>query len=115
MEEILGKLVQTPKICSAYLVGKDGLVIYKAGENILDEELLGVTGSEIYNIAEAGVEERFNMGELQIVTIESALGKLFLHKLNEMVFLTIYTNSDINLGLIRWLIQEAGRKLKDLI
>ncbi|MEW6283140.1 MAG: roadblock/LC7 domain-containing protein [Candidatus Eremiobacterota bacterium] len=113
MEDILEGLNQTPGVQGSLIVGKDGLVIASSGDMAQDPDFLGATTAEIFSAAESGVMERFERGELELLSLEATGGHLFFKNINEVTYLLVLTREDVNLGLIRFDIRRAAQQLQE--
>ncbi len=114
METILEDLNRNPAIEGALVVGaQDGLVIAAAGDTEPDPDFLAAESMEMYLNAATGLEEKYNRGQLELLTLEGERGRMFIKTITPEFFLLVLANKDTNLGLIRLDIDQAGEALKE--
>ena len=63
--------------------------------------------------AEAGMRDKFERGELGMLSLEADNGHLFLRSINEVTYLLVLTGTEVSLGMIRYGLQQAGQALKE--
>lgn len=113
MDEVLEELNETPGVQGSLIVGMDGLVIVSAGETEPDPDFLGAETAELFKVAEAGMTEKFERGAVGMLSLEGENGHIFLKGINEVTYLMVLTNNDVNLGLVRYDINKASARLKE--
>jgi uncharacterized protein len=115
MEEILESLTQVNGIQGTLIVGKDGLVIAYSGDIKTDPDFLGATIADFFTTAENITDEKFAMGNLERLCIETNSSKFFLNNINSDTFLVIITEEQVNIGLIRMEMKAAAESLKEVL
>jgi predicted regulator of Ras-like GTPase activity (Roadblock/LC7/MglB family) len=115
MEELLENLIQVPGMMGTLIVGKDGLVIAFAGDINTDPDFLGATMADFFGSAESMMQDKFEQGELGMLSIESEKGKFNVIGINESTFLVTIAQSSANLGLTRWETKVAAEKLREML
>lgn len=113
MEDVLEKINQTPGVEASLIVGKDGLLITSLGDAEPDPDFLGAETAELLQSAEAGMQEKFEKGELGMMSLEAENGHIFLKSINEVTYLMVLTNTDVSLGMVRYTINNASKTLKE--
>lgn len=115
MENILEELNQTPGILGSLIIGRDGLVIIPMWETEIDTDIVGADSADLYNTAETMVSEKFSLGSLDSITLESEEAKFILKSVDDATFLVVATAPRVNLGLIRIEMKAAAEKLKEVL
>jgi predicted regulator of Ras-like GTPase activity (Roadblock/LC7/MglB family) len=113
MEDVLEKINQTPGVEASLIVGKDGLLITSLGDALPDPDFLGAETAELLQSAEAGMHDKFEKGELGMMSLEAKNGNIFLKSINEVTYLMVLTDTDVSLGMIRYAINGASQELKE--
>lgn len=113
MEDVLEKINQTPGVEASLIVGKDGLLITSLGDARPDPDFLGAETAELLQSAESGMHDKFEKGELGLMTMEADNGHIFLKSINEVTYLMVVTSTDVSLGMVRYAINGASKELKD--
>lgn len=113
MDDVLELLNQTPGVEASLIVGKDGLLITSLGDAQPDPDFLGVETAEILVGAESGMRDKFEKGELGMVSMEAENGHIFLKSINEVTYLMVVTGVDVSLGMVRYGIDRASASLKE--
>ena len=113
MEDVLERINQTPGVEASLIVGKDGLLITSLGDAEPDPDFLGAETVELLQAAEAGMQEKFEKGELGMMSLEAENGHIFLKSINEVTYLMVLTNTDVSLGMVRYTINNASKTLKE--
>ncbi|MCA9775201.1 MAG: roadblock/LC7 domain-containing protein [Candidatus Eremiobacteraeota bacterium] len=113
MEDVLEKINQTPGVEASLIVGKDGLLITSLGDAEPDPDFLGAETAELLQAAEAGMQDKFEKGELGMMSLEAENGHIFLKSINEVTYLMVLTNTDVSLGMVRYTINNASKTLKE--
>lgn len=113
MEDVLEQINQTPGVEASLIVGKDGLLITSLGDAEPDADFLGAETAELLQTAEAGMQEKFDKGELGMLSLEASNGHIFLKSINEVTYLMVLTGNDVSLGMVRYSIDKAAKTLKE--
>lgn len=113
MDEVLETLNAIPGVEASLIVGKDGLLITALGDARPDPDFLGAETAELLQNAEAGMRDKFDKGELGMLTLEAENGYIFLRSINEVTYLMLLTGNDISLGMVRYGLSQAGKALRD--
>lgn len=113
MEEVLENLNRIPGVEASLIVGKDGLLISALGDARPDPDFLGAETAEFLQNAELSVREKFDRGELGMVTLEADNGHIFLRSINEVTYLMVLAQADVSFGMVRYGLAEAGKALKE--
>jgi predicted regulator of Ras-like GTPase activity (Roadblock/LC7/MglB family) len=113
MEDVLERINQTPGVQASLIVGKDGLLITSLGDAEPDPDFLGAETAELLQSAEAGMQDKFEKGELGMMSLEAENGHIFLKSINEVTYLMVLTNTDVSLGMVRYTINNASKTLKE--
>jgi predicted regulator of Ras-like GTPase activity (Roadblock/LC7/MglB family) len=113
MDEVLETINRIPGVEASLIVGKDGLLITALGDARPDPDFLGAETAELLQTAEAGMRDKFDKGELGMLTLEAENGYIFLRSINEVTYLMVLTGMDISLGMVRYVLAKAGKALKD--
>lgn len=111
MDEVLEELNETPGVQGSLIIGKDGLVIANAGDTEPDPDFLGAETAELFQNAEARMGDKFERGTLGMLSLEADNGHMFLKGINEVTYLLVLTQHEINLGLVRHDIKRASARL----
>jgi len=113
VEDVLERINQTPGVEASLIVGKDGLLITSLGDAEPDADFLGAETAELLQTAEAGMQEKFDKGELGMLSLEASNGHIFLKSINEVTYLMVLTSNDVSLGMVRYSIDKAAKSLKE--
>lgn len=113
MDEVLETLNNIPGVEASLIVGKDGLLITALGETHPDPDFLGAETAELLQSAESGMRDKFEKGELSMVTLEADNGYIFLRSINEVTYLMVLTGHDVSLGMVRYGLTNASQSLKE--
>lgn len=113
MDEVLEMINRTPGVEASLIVGKDGLLITSLGDAQPDPDFLGAETAELLQNAEAGMQEKFEKGELGMMSLEAENGHIFLKSINEVTYLLVLTGIDVSLGMIRYSIDSASKTLRE--
>ncbi|HIB69360.1 MAG TPA: hypothetical protein EYO33_30825 [Phycisphaerales bacterium] len=113
MEDVLEMINRTPGVEASLIVGKDGLLITSLGEAQPDPDFLGAETAELLQNADAGMQEKFEKGELGMMSLEAENGHIFLKSINEVTYLMVLTGTDVSLGMVRYAIDSASKTLKE--
>ena len=113
MDEVLEAINNIPGVEASLIVGKDGLLITALGDAKPDPDFLGAETAELRANAEIGMKEKFDKGELGMVTLEAENGFIFLRSINDVTYLMVLTGLDVSLGMLRYGLAKAGKALKE--
>ena len=113
MEDVLEMINRTPGVEASLIVGKDGLLITSLGDAQPDPDFLGAETAELLQNADAGMQEKFEKGELGMMSLEAENGHIFLKSINEVTYLMVLTGTDVSLGMVRYAIDSAAKTLKE--
>lgn len=113
MDEVLETLNSIPGVEASLIVGKDGLLITALGDVHPDPDFLGAETAELLQSAESGMRDKFEKGELGMLSLEADNGYIFLRSINEVTYLMVLTGSDISLGMVRYGLTKASKLLKE--
>lgn len=113
MDEVLEAINNIPGVEASLIVGKDGLLITALGDAKPDPDFLGAETAELLANAEIGMKEKFDKGELGMVTLEAENGFIFLRSINDVTYLMVLTGLDVSLGMLRYGLAKAGKALKE--
>lgn len=113
MDEVLEILNQTPGVQGSLIVGKDGLLITSLGEAAPDPDFLGAETAELLQSAESGMRDKFERGELGMLSLEAKDGHIFLKSINDVTYLMVLTGTDVSLGMVRYGINKASKSLAE--
>lgn len=113
MEDVLEMINRTPGVEASLIVGKDGLLITSLGDAQPDPDFLGAETAELLQNADAGMQEKFEKGELGMMSLEAENGHIFLKSINEVTYLMVVTGTDISLGMVRHSIDSASKTLRE--
>ncbi len=113
MEDVLEELNRTPGIQGSLIVSKDGLLITSLGEANPDPDFVGAETAELLQTVEVGLKDKFERGELSMMSLEAQDGHIFLKNINEVTYLLVLTSPEITLGMLRYSIDRATNALKD--
>ncbi|MFB6180291.1 MAG: roadblock/LC7 domain-containing protein [Candidatus Nanohalobium sp.] len=112
--EPLNDLGDVQGIKGAAVVRRDGLLIASnLGGDIDDDQVGAMTASTVGSGETAS--EALNMGDVNQVTIESEEGKLISTGAGSEGILTILTEEDVNMGLIKVEMTDAVNKVKQVL
>ena len=113
MDEVLEMINRTPGVEASLIVGKDGLLITSLGDAQPDPDFLGAETAELLQTAEAGMRDKFEKGELGMMSLEADNGFIFLKSINEVTYLMVVTGIDISLGMVRYSIEAGSKTLRE--
>lgn len=115
MESILEELNQVPGIKGSMIIGRDGLVIVPFWDHEIDMDMLGAHSADVFGAAESLMDEKFQFGIIDLLTLETDSAKFFFQTIDESTFLAVAANAQVNLGLIRNEIKAAAEKIKKVL
>ncbi len=110
MYQILEELNKTSGITGSLLVGSDGIIIAADLDTRFQDETVGALAASIVSTVDKSLEKLESVPFKQI-TVEAEKGKLFLADVGVGV-LVVTAEPDVNVGLIRLEIRNAGQKIK---
>ena len=113
MDDVLETLNQTPGVQGSLIVGKDGLLITSLGEAAPDPDFLGAETAELLQSAESGMRDKFERGDLGMMSLEAQNGHMFLKSINDVTYLMVLTGTDVSLGMVRFGIEKATNALAE--
>ena len=109
MYSVLSDLNKTTGIKGSMLVGNDGIIIAADIDSQLEDETVGaMSASIVSNVFKA--MERIKSESPSQITIEAEHGKLFLSDAGVGI-LTVITEKDVNIGLVRLEVKNAIAKI----
>lgn len=109
MYNALSDLNRTSGIKGSMLVGSDGIIIAADMDSQLEDETVGAMSASIVSNVSKAMERLQNETPAQI-TIEAENGKLFLADAGVGI-LTVITEKNVNIGLIRLEIKNVISKI----
>jgi len=116
-ESFLSKIIKSESgIKKVILVDRTGLNISNVAKFIqspADVENIGATACAIFSALEYQGKS-LELGDLEIVTSEFSGGKIFTSACGNKMMLTIISDPDINIGLIRLILKRAREELKKI-
>lgn len=110
MYQILEELNKTSGITGSLLVGSDGIIIAADLDARFQDETVGALAASIVSTVDKSLE-KLQSTPFRQVTIEAKNGKLFLADVGIGV-LVVTTEPEVNMGLVRLEIKNAGQKIK---
>jgi len=114
LNEPLDNLDDVQGIKGAAVVRRDGLLIASnLGQDIDDDQVGAMTASTVGSGETAS--EALNMGSVDEVTIESEQGKLISTGAGDEGILTILTDEDVNMGLVKVEMSDAVEKVRKVL
>jgi predicted regulator of Ras-like GTPase activity (Roadblock/LC7/MglB family) len=113
METILEELNMTPGIFGSMIVGKDGLVISNNWNQEIDLDMVGADSADLFNSIEAMMGEKFQYGNIDLMSLETENARLFLKNVDESTFLAVVATPKSNVGLVRAEIASASARLEE--
>ena len=118
LNEILSKIIKSESgIKKVILVDRTGLTISNVSKfNYfqIDIDGIGAIASAVYCASE-DQGKSLDLGDLEIVTTEFSGGKIFTSACGTKMMLTIISDPDINIGLIRLILKRSGEELKTIV
>jgi predicted regulator of Ras-like GTPase activity (Roadblock/LC7/MglB family) len=109
MYNVLSELNKTSGVKGSMLVGSDGIIIAADLESQLEDETVGaMSASIVSNVSKA--MERLKAETPGRITVEADHGKLFLADAG-IGILTVITEKEVNIGLIRLEIKNAINRI----
>ena len=109
MYNVLSDLNKTTGIKGSMLVGNDGIIIAADIDSQLEDETVGAMSASIVSNVFKAMERIKSEAPAQI-TIEAKHGKLFLSDAGVGI-LTVITEKDVNIGLVRLEVKNAIAKI----
>lgn len=115
LNEILSKIIRSESgIKKVIVVDRTGLTISSVSKFSYfpaDIDGIGATASAIFCASE-DQGKSLELGDLEIVTSEFSRGKIFASAFGSKMVLTLISDPDINIGLIRLILKRSGEELK---
>ncbi|MGQ4914537.1 MAG: roadblock/LC7 domain-containing protein [Candidatus Asgardarchaeia archaeon] len=116
-KEALSEIIKGESgIKKVILVDKSGLTIAhvtKFSYYPVDVESIGAIASAVFGASEEQ-GKNLQIGELEIVTSEFTNGKIFAASCGAGI-LCVITDSNVNIGMVRFLMQKTANKLKKML
>jgi len=109
MYNVLSELNKTSGIRGSMLVGSDGIIIAADLDTQLEDETVGAMSASIVSSVGKAMERIKSETPAQI-TVEAENGKLFLADAG-IGILTVITEKDVNIGLVRLEVKNAISKI----
>ncbi|OQX92580.1 MAG: hypothetical protein B6D58_02215 [candidate division Zixibacteria bacterium 4484_95] len=109
MYNVLSDLNKTSGVRGSMLVGADGIIIAADLDSKFEDETVGALSASIVSSVGKAMERLKNESAKQI-TVEAEYGKLFLTDAGVGI-LTVITEKDVNIGLVRLEIKNAVSKI----
>jgi len=117
-DNILSKIIKSESgIKKVILVDRTGLTIASVSKFSYfpaDVDGIGAIASAVFCASEEQ-GKNLELGDLQIVTSEFINGKIFASSCGPKGVLTLISDPDINIGLIRLILKRSGEELKDIL
>ena len=117
-DKILTEIIRQDKgIKKIILTDKTGLTIAnvsKLSYYPVDVDSIGAIASAVFCASEEQ-GKNLQIGELEIVTSEFSGGKIFASSCGPKGVLTLISDPDINIGLIRLILKRSGDELKEIL
>ena len=117
-DNILSKILKSDVgIKKVILVDRTGLTIASVSNFSYfpaNVDGIGAIASAVFGASEEQ-GKRLDIGDLEIVTSEFSGGKIFVSSCGPKGVITLITDPDINIGLIRLLIKRSGKELKEIL
>jgi len=117
LNKILSKIIKSESgIKKVILVDRTGLTISNVSKFSyfqVDIDGIGAIAGAVYCASE-DQGKSLELGDLEIVTSEFSGGKIFTSACGSKMMLTIISDPDINIGLIRLILKRSGEELKSI-
>jgi len=117
-DNILSKIIKSESgIKKVILVDRTGLTIASVSKFSYfpaDVDGIGAIASAVFCASEEQ-GKNLELGNLEIVTSEFVNGKIFASSCGPKGVLTLISDPDINIGLIRLILKRSGDELKDIL
>ncbi|MFX0019018.1 MAG: roadblock/LC7 domain-containing protein [Promethearchaeota archaeon] len=117
LKEILSKIIKSESgIKKVILVDRTGLTISNVSKfNYFQVDIdgIGAIASAVYCASE-DQGKSLELGDLEIVTTEFSGGKIFTSACGTKMMLTIISEPDISIGLIRLILKSSAEELKSI-
>ena len=115
---ILSKVIKSESgIKKVILVDRTGLTIASVSKFSYfpaDVDGIGAIASAVFCASEEQ-GKNLELGDLEIVTSEFSGGKIFASSCGPKGVLTLISDPDINIGLIRLILKRSGDELKEIL
>ena len=117
-DNILSKIIKSESgIKKVILVDRTGLTIASVSKFSYfpaDVDGIGAIASAVFCASEEQ-GKNLELGNLEIVTSEFVNGKIFASSCGPKGVLTLISDPDINIGLIRLILKRSGDELKEIL
>ena len=117
-DNILSKIIKSESgIKKVILVDRTGLTIARVSKFSYfpaDVDGIGAIASAVFCASEEQ-GKNLELGDLEIVTSEFTGGKIFASSCGPKGVLTLISDPDINIGLIRLILKRSGDELKEIL
>ncbi len=117
-DTILSKIIKSESgIKKVILVDRTGLTIASVSKFSYfpaDVDGIGAIASAVFCASEEQ-GKNLELGELEIVTSEFSGGKIFASACGKKGVLTLISDPDINIGLIRLILKRSGEELREIL
>ncbi|MHA2038144.1 MAG: roadblock/LC7 domain-containing protein [Promethearchaeota archaeon] len=117
-DNILSKIIKSESgIKKVILVDRTGLTIASVSKFSYfpaDVDGIGAIASAVFCASEEQ-GKNLELGNLEIVTSEFGGGKIFASSCGPKGVLTLISDPDINIGLIRLILKRSGDELKEIL
>ncbi|MCD6514513.1 MAG: roadblock/LC7 domain-containing protein [Candidatus Odinarchaeota archaeon] len=116
-ERILSDIIKGESgIKKVILVDRSGLTISHVSRDVgspVDIESIGAIASAVFGASEEQ-GKNLRIGKLDLVTSEFENGKIFAASCGQGI-LTVVTDNNVNIGMVRYLMQKTSEKLKKVL
>jgi predicted regulator of Ras-like GTPase activity (Roadblock/LC7/MglB family) len=110
-ENVMAELLRIEGVKGVAIVGKDGLIIEsELADRSIDPELAAAMVAAAYGSGSSTMEKLLS-GKTNMIMVEGENGKILLVDAGDKAMLSVFTESKVNLGLIRIEMRKAAEKI----
>lgn len=113
-----GALLKTKGVSAAFIVARDGALVYKAQSQELDEEVVLNLGVAVLNLlaGSAAAQGRdAETGSWQLCVLEFAKGIAVLKRINRDYFLLVLGHKGANFGVLTWTLEKSRAQFEEAL
>ncbi len=115
-ENVIADLLRVDGVKGVAIVSKDGLLIEgQATDRTIGADQVAAMVATIYGTSLNVSNEVFHEEAIDMVTLESPKGKIITVEAGENAVLSVLTDANVNLGLVRIYLKRNARKVASLL
>jgi predicted regulator of Ras-like GTPase activity (Roadblock/LC7/MglB family) len=114
LKKILDEFESTGEVIGSAVVRRDGLMVISSLPNDVNSKAVAAMAAAIVGTGETASKE-LDMGNLNQIVVESAVGKLISVGAGDEVIFTVLVKAKANMGLILMAMERTAKKIATVI